>query len=263
MTEPNAYAELLISSIYYDTEFNCRSEFLPQSCLELAESIRRHGLLFPVVVQPMEDVAGYDHTPFPTDREFRLLVGHRRFTAVSQLLAWGTIPCRIMSGLTEKQAKVLNVLENVERKNLNMWEEAKALQGIFPSGAPYKEMALEMSKGREWCRVRWGLLSLPEHLQKDCAAGRLQPTDIALIIAVEGNEEQIAMASRIKRAKASGQSARRRRAQFGKVKRARTRVDIQVMLSTLMTDEIKASPYRALAWASGELTDNEFLESPL
>lgn len=259
MPSPNEYVDLCVGDIYYDPALNCRSEFLPQSCLELAESIREHGLLFPIVVQPIEDMEG----DFPLDYKYRVLAGHRRFIAVTRLLAWDKIPCCVMFGLSAKDACIVNAVENVERRNLNLFEEGIALRSIFPNGASYREMGLVMSKGQDWCRIRWRIMELPEELQKDCAAGRLHPTDIALILARKGDENRIALANVIKRAIAQGDSARRRQERFAKTKRSRTRTAIQTMMAHLMTEEIAACPLLALAWASGQLTDEAFLEAPL
>ncbi len=259
MRPPNEYIDLQVGDIYYDPTLNCRSEFLPQSCLELAESIREHGLLFPISVQPIGDME-YQRPP---GYKYRLLAGHRRFIATTRLLSWDKILCCVMSGFSEKEARIINALENVERKNLNLFEEGMALRHIFPDGASYRDMGLVMSKGQDWCRIRWRIMELPEELQKDCAAGRLHPTDIALILGRKGDESRIALANVIKRAIAQGDSARRRQERFAKTKRSRTRTAIQTMMAHLMTEEIPACPLLALAWASGQLTDKAFLEAPL
>ncbi len=259
MLQSNKYTELYVGDIYYDPTLNCRSEFLPQSCLELSESIREHGLLFPIVVQPIEDV---EFIP-PAGYKYRLLAGHRRFIATTRLLSREKILSCIMSGLSAKDARIVNAVENVERKNLNLFEEGVALRSIFPNGASYREMGLAFSKGQDWCRIRWRIMELPEELQKDCAAGRLHPTDIALILGRKDDESRIALANVIKRAIAQGDSARRRQERFAKTKRARTRTAIQTMMAHLMTEEIAACPLLALAWASGQLTDKAFLEAPL
>ena len=255
MAVSSEYAELSVDTIYYDKAFNCRSDFTPQSCLDIAQSIKQHGLQFPIVVQPAEDVEG----GIPEGYDYRLIVGHRRFTAVTQLLGQTTIAANVRKGLTEKQVKVLNLVENLERKNITLFDEGKAIYSIFPEGTSFAEMARETSKSQHWCRIRWKIPTLSEEIQQDCAAGRLGATDIALIISAN-SMEQVALAHAIKLAKGRGESVRTRARKLGGSRRVRGCRNIREMLAHLMSQQIEPSPYRALAWAAGDLTDEELLE---
>lgn len=255
MALTSEYAELPVNTIYYDKAFNCRGEFTPQSCLDIAQSIKQHGLQFPVVVQPVEDV----EDGIPEGYDYRLIVGHRRFTAITQLLGQGTISTQIRKGLSEKQVRVLNLVENLERKNISLLDEAKAIHAIFPEGTPWRQMAKETSKSDNWCRIRWLIPTLSEEIQQDCAAGRLGPGDIAIILAAD-NKYHLALAREIRIAKGKGESSRQRKLKFTKIKRAKKRLEIREMLANLMSQRIEPSPYRALAWAAGDLTNEEFLE---
>lgn len=248
------YAELPVTSIYYDRTFNCRGEFTPQSCLDISQSIKEHGLQIPVIVQPAEDVksgmlSGY---------AYRLIAGHRRFIAVTQLLGQDIIPAQIRKGLSEQQARILNLIENLERKDITLLDEAKALRNIFPEGTSYSEMVKATSKSSFWCRIRWLLTTLDEEIQQDCAAGRLSTVDISMILAAD-DIHQIALARELKLAKGRGESVRKRRKGFSRGKTAKKRLVILEMLAHLMSHQIELSPYRALAWASGDLTDEELL----
>jgi ParB/RepB/Spo0J family partition protein len=251
---------LPIKSIYYDKEFNCRGLFTPQSCLDLAQSMEKHGLQFPIVVQPKVDV------PQLSDKyDYRLIVGHRRFTAATKLLHWKTIPADVRRGLTEQEARTLNFLENLERKNITLLDEAKALRAIFSSNTSYAEMARYLSKSNNWCKARWLLMDMPEEIQQDCAIGRLTATDLQILMSTNGEPMQIALAREIKMAKRKGESTssvKRRLKRFGGLRRSRGRKDIHEMISYLMSERIFASPFRAMAWCSGDLTTEEFLREP-
>ena len=251
----NEYAELSVNVIYYDRTFNCRGEFTPQSCLDIAQSIRQHGLQFPIVVQPAEDVKD----GIPEGYDYRLIVGHRRFIAVTQLLSRGTIDAQIRRGLSEHQVRILNLVENLERKNITLLDEAKAIHAIFPKGTTWRKMAKETSKSDNWCRVRWLIPTLPEEIQQDCAAGRLCTSDIAMILTAD-DKYRLALAREIKMARAKGDSVRMRKQKYTQFKRANKRLEIREMLANLMSQRIEVSPYRALAWAAGDLTTEEFLE---
>ena len=114
-----------VAAIYYDAAFNCRGEFTLQSVKELADSIAQAGrLICPVAVQPWTE-EGF---------EYRLIVGHRRFRAVTAFLKWTEIPAYICEGLSDHEARMLNVVENLQRKSLNILEEARAIQNLYPEG---------------------------------------------------------------------------------------------------------------------------------
>lgn len=249
------YAELPVNTIYYDKAFNCRGGFTPQSCLDIAQSIKQHGLQFPVVVQPVEDVQG----GIPDGYDYRLIVGHRRFTAITQLLSRDTIQAHIRKGLTDKQVRVLNLVENLERKSITLLDEGKAIHAIFPKGTSWREMARETSKSDNWCRIRWLIPTLPEEIQQDCAAGRLDSSDITMILAAD-DMYRLVLAKEIKLAHRRGESARQRKIRFTRGRRSRGRLEIREMLAELMSQRIELSPHRALAWAAGDLTTEELLE---
>jgi ParB/RepB/Spo0J family partition protein len=221
----------------------------------LAQSIEQHGLQFPVVVQPAADAKD----GIPDEYEYRLVVGHRRFAAVSQLLGQKTIAVQIREGLTDKQARVLNLIENLERKDITLLDEAKAVHAIFPPGTPWRTMARETSKSDYWCRIRWLIPTMSEEIQQDCAAGRLTVADIAMILGSD-DKYQLALAQQIKLAKRRGDSTRQRQRKFTKAVRSRNQVEIRAMLADLMSQRLKPSPYKVLAWAAGDLTGEEFLE---
>jgi hypothetical protein len=196
----------------------------------------------------------------PSGYEYRLLVGHRRFVAVTELLRLDKISCEVRTGLTSKDARILNLLENLERKSLSIVDEAKGLKGIFPEPVPYREMSRTVSKSREWCRIRYELLTLPKTVRDACGAGHLAASDIAIILTTD-KSRRISMCNTLMLARERGDSARRRIQNFSKTRRARNRTEIEEMIARLMVDEILPSPYRALAWASGELTDIDLLEN--
>ena len=118
LSQYDAFA-LPLSRIYYDADFNCRARFTLQSVSDLAESIRLRGggielkgLDCPVVVQPIADMAGRK----PAGVDYRLIAGHRRFKAIEVFLKWSSIPAMIRAGLSDHEARMLNFVENLERK---------------------------------------------------------------------------------------------------------------------------------------------------
>ena len=168
---------LPVSQIYYDADFNCRGQFTLQSVEDLAKSIKGIGLQFPVVVQPVEEIKGFEHEDF----RWRLIAGHRRFRAVTTFLKWTEIPATVWNGLSERQARLFNFTENLERQDLNVLEEARVLGRLFPKGAPIREAARELKRDTRWVHARFRLLKLPEPVQVKVAAGTLSLVDVEVL----------------------------------------------------------------------------------
>jgi ParB/RepB/Spo0J family partition protein len=85
---------------------------------DLANSIRRHGLLSPILVRPIPGPRG-------SDGRLELVAGERRWRA-ARALGWDTIPARVVH-LDDTKAAIAGLVENVDRENLTAWEEAQAV----------------------------------------------------------------------------------------------------------------------------------------
>jgi len=242
--------ELPVADIFYDAGFNCRGSFTPQSVHDLSESIKENGLQFPVVVQPC-DKAGCT---------YRLLAGHRRFKAVTLFLKWTSIPATVRSDLTEHQARLLNLTENLERKDLNMLEEAKAIHNLYPAGTSLRKASKELKRPTRWIHARLRLLDLPQEVQKWAAAGVISAVNIEALHTLETTEEQIKAAKDIVRCKTQrGKTGKldvdpRYRRRF----RARkSKQEIADMIAHLYAVNCHGLATRVLAWAAGRVTDQE------
>ncbi len=246
---------LPVPQVFYDAEFNCRGAFTLQSVEELAQSIHELGLQFPVVVQPVEEIEGFDHEGF----RWRLIAGHRRFRAVTTFLKWTEIPATVWSGLTDRQARLFNFTENLERQDLNVLEEARALGRLFPKGASLREAAKELKRHTRWVQARFRLLKLPEEVQIKVAARTLSLVDVEVLSQFETPEEQIKAAAEMARAKRRG-----RHPSEGKPGRRfryrKTKAQINRMIAKLMDYGLDGLTTRALAWATGSISDDEFEE---
>ncbi|REJ65608.1 MAG: ParB/RepB/Spo0J family partition protein [Planctomycetota bacterium] len=246
---------LPVSEIFYDPDFNCRGNFTLQSVEDLSQSIGAGGLQFPVVVQPVEDIETFSHGDF----RWRLLAGHRRFRAVTAFLRWSEIPAMIRRGLSDRQARMLNFTENLERKDLNPVEEAHAMVRLFPEGTPIREAAQELKRDRRWVHARLRILKLPDEVQLKVAAGTLSLVDVEILSRFTTPEEQIKAAHEIALAKRRG-----RRPSEGKLSRRfryrKTKAQINKMIAKMMNHGIAGLTTRSLAWAAGYISDDELDE---
>ena len=114
--------------------------------MELAASIKAHGLLQPVVCRPLDD--GYE-----------LLAGRRRFEACLQNNA-DTILAIVRKNLDDAAAIEVTVLENLQRENLTPLEEARGVNELLQSGKDVATIALNVGKSAAWVYRRAKLVDL-------------------------------------------------------------------------------------------------------
>src|SRR5579862_7786956 len=124
---------------------------------ELVDSIRRHGLIQPLVVRRVNRNNG-------ERGHFQLVSGYRRFCACKQLEI-PAVPC-IVRSLTDQEAFEIALVENVQRRNLNPIEEAEAFKSYvvnFGRGS-VSRLARKIGKSEEYVSHRLLLLGLPKVL---------------------------------------------------------------------------------------------------
>lgn len=267
-----------LDEIFSDDDFNCRGAISPIDVHDLAVDIKKNKLQFPISVQPAEDV----NKQLPEGKKYRVIAGHRRFKAWQVLhkswepgdLAAGLLPCdpdhgnpyacvpaMLKAGLDEKQARVLNLGENLKRRDLNIMQEAKALEHLCAAGIPRDHVAEELGMSSGWVQTRYYLLALPEEVQQECAAGIINQAQIKQLYSLRNDpDKQFAAVKAIKNAKANGEKighVGERKKQSTDVKKERKRDEIFRMIELIA----KATGYglhtRALSWASGQIPTDE------
>ena len=235
--------EILVADIYYDESFNCRGAFTLQSIVELSESIKEVGLQFPIVVQPWGD-------------KYRLICGHRRFKACTVFLKWDAIPAVVRTDLDEHGAQILNLVENLERKDLNMLEEALAIQTIYPEGVSLRVAAKELKRPTRWVHIRQRLLLMSEEIQQYAAAGRLSAVNLEALWRLP-EDKRVSGAEKIVRAKKVGPGRKLRNMPKRRFRPKKTKEQISMMGAVLLNAGINGLPPRLLAWAAGYIPDKE------
>lgn len=240
-----------ISDIYYDESFNCRNAFTLDSVAELAESIRQHGLKFPIVVQPWDQQPGY---------AYRLVAGHRRFRAMQAHLKADTIPARVAHNLDEHEARKLNLLENLERKDLNILEEAQGMRRLFPTQGR-DVIVRELGRPDRWVYTRLRLLTLPEPVQQMAAAGLILKVDIEALDRIQSPDAQIRAAEKIAAGRRENPKRRPRLGlTYTKVPRGvRTKNAINRMIARMLAEGITGLAPRVAAWCANQITEDELL----
>lgn len=241
--------------LYHDATFNCRGPISPLDVADLAKSIDRHGLQVPITIQPACDV----QNGLPPGYEFRVIAGHRRHKAC-EVLKKSTVRAMLRRGLTEAQARILNLSENFDRKDLNVLQEARALEALERAGVPRDTVAREIGKSSSWVQVRYYLLRMPDEIQQEAAAGLLNQYQIKQLYSLESVEAQFEAVRQIKNAKIKGEKPAdvgNRKKQKTDVKKERKRREMFDMMELLAKTLGYGLHTRTLAWACGEVATNE------
>ena len=140
--------------------FQPRREFEQAAIDELAESIRKHGILQPLLVRAKGD-DGYE-----------LIAGERRWRACRQV-GLETVPCRVVE-LEDKQVCEAAIEENLKREDLNVIEKAHAFKGYLDSfGGTIEELARSLSMNRSTISNMLRLLELPDGVQQAVRQDRI------------------------------------------------------------------------------------------
>lgn len=163
-----------------------RKTFDPESLQELAESIRTHGILQPVVVRRQGD--GYE-----------LVAGERRWRA-SQAIGRTTIPAVVRDDLSERDMLELALVENVQRQDLDAVERARGFQQMMEVlHLTQDQVAERVSLKRSTVANHLRLLDLPEPVQRGIAKGLLTMGHARALLALPGPKEQARWMERVVR----------------------------------------------------------------
>jgi ParB/RepB/Spo0J family partition protein len=260
----NTIYKIPVEEIYGSDDFNCRQPFTLQSVKSLADTIEGDGkLLQAIMVQPMEDVPEEDRIE---GKKWRVVIGHRRLAAV-RLLGHKTIEAKIEIGLTALQASRDNLLENMERKDVNIMEEAAKIHIVW-KGVSDKQVAKELKRPKKWVQTRRRLIEFPEEIQQAAASGRLSQYDVEFIGQVEPERRLVVFNQILAKKAGKNVSAPRVKERVYKKSKYRTKPETSQMLIHIMElshvlnfdcSEVAST----LAWVLGNITTRELLDKRL
>lgn len=129
-----------------------RKTFDEEALQELADSIKQHGVLQPLLVRPL------------TTGGYQLVAGERRWRA-SRIAELKEVPV-IIKELSDNEAMEIAIIENLQREDLNPIEEAEGLQALIDKcGYTQEEVAVSVGKSRPAITNSLRLLRLPEEVR--------------------------------------------------------------------------------------------------
>ncbi|MEK4455289.1 ParB/RepB/Spo0J family partition protein [Paenibacillus sp. FSL L8-0506] len=151
-----------------------RKDFNEEAIQELAESIRQHGVIQPIIVRSV--LKGYE-----------IIAGERRFRA-SQYCGKPTIPA-VVRNLSDQQVMEIALIENLQRENLNAMEIAVAYQGLMDQfSLTQEELSLKVGKSRSHIANFLRLLTLPEEVKEYVSRGTMSMGHARAIVALKDPE---------------------------------------------------------------------------
>ena len=160
-----------------------RKHFDEDKLIDLAESIKEHGVLQPIIVTPRDD-------------KYMIIAGERRFRATNRA-GLKTIPALIRE-LDDEKIMELALIENVQRDDLNPIEEARAYELLQTRyGYTQDKLAKRMGKSRSAIANSTRLLGLPEVVQQLVQDGKLSVGHVRPMLSINIPEWQSVFAQEV------------------------------------------------------------------
>ncbi len=177
----NEVLELSISAIQPNPN-QPRTDMDEDGIAELADSVRKVGVLQPIIVRPHGD--GY-----------QIIAGERRWRA-AKAAGLERVPVRVMS-TTETEALAIALIENLQRSDLNAIEEARGYRRLIGEyGMTQAELADRVSKSRSAVTNTLRLLDLPEDIQELLYTNQLSAGHARAILAVQDDDRRRTLATK-------------------------------------------------------------------
>ena len=157
-----------------------RKTFDEDSIKELAESIKQHGVIQPIIVRTV--LRGYE-----------IIAGERRFRA-SQLCGSTSIPA-VVRTFTDQQVMEIALMENLQREDLNAIETAIAYQALMDKfELTQEELSMKVGKSRSHIANFLRLLTLPASIKEDVSRGTLSMGHARALVGVKETSQQLELA---------------------------------------------------------------------
>ncbi|AQM40921.1 MULTISPECIES: ParB/RepB/Spo0J family partition protein [Staphylococcus] len=154
-----------------------RQVFEPNKIKELAESIDEHGLLQPIVVRPIEEDM------------FEIIAGERRFRALQSLNK--TYADVIIRDLGDEETAVVALIENIQRENLSVVEEAEAYKKLLELGdTTQSELAKSVGKSQSFIANKLRLLKLAPKVIERLREGKVTERHARAMLSLSDEDQE-------------------------------------------------------------------------
>ncbi len=167
-----------------------RKQFDEDALMELADSIRQHGVIQPLLVRPLDSGM------------YQLVAGERRWRA-SRMAGLIEVPV-VIRDLSDHETMEIALIENLQRKDLNVIEEALGYQQLMEKYDMTQEKVAErVGKSRPAVANALRLLNLPEQVIDMLKAGSVTAGHARALLKLEDEEEIVDIAKKIQKGRYS------------------------------------------------------------
>ncbi len=188
-TKDSGNMMLRISSIEPNRE-QPRKQFDEDALMELADSIRQHGVIQPLLVRPLDNGM------------YQLVAGERRWRA-SRMAGLIEVPV-VIRDLSDHEAMEIALIENLQRKDLNVIEEALGYQQLMDKYDMTQEKVAErVGKSRPAVANALRLLNLPDQVIDMVKSGEVTAGHARALLKLEDQSEIIEIAKKIQKGRYS------------------------------------------------------------
>ncbi len=175
ITDDDKVIEIPLSQLRANP-YQPRKQFDQESIDELAESIKEHGVIQPIIVRSV--VKGYE-----------IIAGERRWRA-SKIAGKDTIPA-VVRDFSDQQVMEIALIENLQREDLNALEIASAYQNLMERfSLTQEELSAKVGKSRSHVANFLRLLQLPDEVKEHVSRGTLSMGHARAIAGVEDDEQK-------------------------------------------------------------------------
>ena len=167
-----------------------RKIFSEEALNELADSIREHGVLQPLLVRPLPGGS------------YQLVAGERRWRA-SRMAGLQEVPV-VIREMDEEQAMEIALIENLQREDLNAIEEATGYKQLMERyGMTQEQVAKRVGKSRPAIANALRLLNLPQKVMDMVGEGEVSPGHARALLAFDDQDRIVEIAQKVKTVKYS------------------------------------------------------------
>ena len=150
-----------------------RRFFAEEAIFRLADSIRQHGIIQPLAVRRSEIGAGYE-----------LVAGERRLRA-AKIAGLDSVPCVLVDADSEESAHMA-IIENIQRENLNMFEQAEAIYTLMQVHCLTQEkIAQQLSCSQSYIANKLRLLRIPDEDKTEILSAALTERHVRALLRIK------------------------------------------------------------------------------
>lgn len=164
-------------------KYQSRTQFDQEKLKELASSIKREGVVQPIIVSPSGD-------------NYQLVAGERRWWA-AKMAELKEIPALVRT-VTDREMFEISLIENIQREDLNPIEEAQAFQRLMKEfNLSQQELADHLGKTRSTVANILRLINLPEEIKEFVSGKLISAGHARVLLSIPGEKKRIDLARKI------------------------------------------------------------------